>query len=196
MVASLPDISEFPIFTLDRWKEWFVATAALILNRCSEDGVSIFYQTDIKLEGRWIDKSFLCQIAAEQSGHSLLWHKITCNAPSGVITHGRPSYSHILCFSKELQLDPAHATCDVLPLSGEKTWQRGMGVEATMMIAKFVKKHTTSHTIINPFCGMGSMLAAANAFGLHAIGIERSAKRVSSAQRIQLDLEKKTWAIP
>jgi hypothetical protein len=193
-VASLPDISEFPHFTLPEWKEWFTQTAQLILSRTSEDGVSIFYQSDIKHEGTWVDKGYLCQKAAETLGHELLWHKIICRSPAGTTTFGRPSYSHMLCFSKQHKSVVSQSSADVIPDLGEKTWTRGMGLEACLIAAKYIATQTTSTTLVNPFCGEGSMLAAANALGVGAIGIERSPKRAQKAKELHLSLENKKWA--
>lgn len=192
-VTSLPDISEFPGFDLFQWKEWFSQTAQLILGKCPSDGVTIFYQSDIKVEGTWIDKSYLCQKAAEITGHELLWHKIVCRSPAGIATYGRPSYSHILCFSKNRRLDPSLSTPDVLPEIGDKTWQRGMGLQACLMIARFIATQINSHTLVNPFCGEGSMIAAANAYNLNAVGIDKSPKRAQKARTIKLSQDKRSW---
>ena len=193
LVASLPDISEFPGNTLVQWQEWFVRTAALILSRTPDEGVAVFYQSDIKLDGRWVDKGYLCQRAAEERGFGLLWHKIACRIEAGKIGFGRAGYSHILCFSKDVRTDPGQASPDVLPRIGEKTWERGMGLEACLLIASFIAKRTKTATIVNPFCGQGSMLAAGNAFGLAAIGIEHSPKRAAAARRLELDRKQKRW---
>ena len=115
LVTSMPYISEFPGYTLNDWKIWFQQTAALVLSSCSPDGVTIFYQSDIKVDGVWVDKGYLCQKAAESLGHELLWHKVICRSPAGIATFGRPSYSHMLCFSKELKADIAKSTADVIP---------------------------------------------------------------------------------
>lgn len=186
LVASLPDISEFSGMSLEQWKEWFINTARLILSRTSKDGVTIFYQSDIKVDGVWIDKGYLCQKAAELEGHALLWHKIGARVTPGNTTFGRPAYSHILCFGQNVRADAKHSTADILPDLGVKTWERGMGYEACRMIAKFILEQTNTRTVINPFCGQGSMLVAANAVGLSAIGIERSAKRAEMARSIKL----------
>lgn len=193
LIASMPDYSEFPKYTLSEWKAWFTDTAKLILSSTPEEGVSIFFQSDIKHEGAWVDKAYLCQKAAEELGHELLWHKIFCRFPAGTITFGRPSYSHMLCFSKKLRLDPGKSTADVIPDLGEKTWERGMGLEASLMASRFILKQTNSHTIIHPFCGEGSMLAAANFVGLNAVGIERSPKRASLASRLQVAADGKSF---
>ncbi len=186
-VASMPDISEFPGLTLEQWKNWFIEMACLILSRCPDLGVTVFYQSDIKYEGEWVDKAYLCQKAAEALGHKLLWHKIVCRSPAGTTTFGRPAYSHIVCFSKKFTVDVAKSTPDVLLHIGEKTWQRGMGLGAALMIARFMKEEVGTKTLVNPFCGEGSMLVAANAYQMDSVGVERSLKRAEKARKLSLN---------
>ncbi|MBI3544894.1 MAG: SAM-dependent methyltransferase [Deltaproteobacteria bacterium] len=188
VITSLPDRSEFPRMELEAWKAWFVDAAETILSRCAPEGVAIFYQTDIKVDGAWIDKGYLCQKAAERTGHSLLWHKIACRHKPGSTTFGRPAYSHLLCFSRGVRVDLSKAVPDVLPDAGPTSWTRGMGAEACRLACEFVLAQTTTRTIVAPFCGHGSALVVANALGLDAVGIEISAKRArkaSSAVRIR-----------
>lgn len=192
-VSSLPDVSEFPSYSLTQWKNWFIEVASLIISKTPDDGVTIFYQSDIKHEGLWVDKAYLCQKASENLGHELLWHKVACRITPGLVSFGRPAYSHILCFSKSRTLDPGKSTPDVLSDLGEKTWPRGMGLNASLMIAKFIKEEIGSDLVVNPFCGEGSMLAAANAYDLAAIGIERSPKRAQKAQELALSSDLKSW---
>lgn len=192
-ITSLPDFSEFPSYSLYDWQLWFMKTAGLIIEKTSPDGVSIFFQSDIKHEGEWIDKAFLIQKAAQESGTRLLWHKIFCRVPPGKITFGRPAYSHLLCFSKMLKADLSRSTPDVFDDSGEKAWERGMLFEACVESVKFVAKETQSNLIINPFCGYGSALAMANYFGLRSIGIERSPKRAQRARLLQVTEDGKSW---
>lgn len=192
-LGSLPDISEFPGYSLEQWKDWFEATASLILRKTSPEGVTIFFQSDIKHEGLWVDKAFLIQKSAEKLGHKLLFHKIFCRAIPGTIMFGRPSYSHMIAFSKTVIPDVSKSTADVVPDLGEKTWVRGMGLEASLVAAQFIKKHTTTHTLVNPFCGEGSVLAAANFTGLNAIGIERSPKRAEKARSLSVSKDGKSF---
>lgn|GEM_PF-6010225 len=63
----------------------------------------------------------------------------------------------------------------------------------SLLVAKFIAQQIKSRTIINPFCGHGSMLAAANAVGCDAIGIEKSPKRAKKAGFLQLDLATHRW---
>lgn len=182
LIASMPDISEFPGLSLEQWQSWFVTTAKLILSRTPDDGVAVFYQTDIKVEGTWVDKGYLVQKAAEQFGHALLWHKIVCRRLPGTVTFGRPGYSHLLCFSRGVRADLSRSLVDVLPDAGPSTWTRGMGIEACRLACKFILENTATRTIVNPFCGHGTVLAVANEMGLAAVGVELSAKRARKAR--------------
>jgi hypothetical protein len=190
LIASMPDISEFHGYTLAAWKDWFFQTAKLVLARTPDEGVTIFYQSDIKVDGVWVDKGYICQKAAEALGHELLWHKIVCRIQPGKCTFGRPAYSHVLCFSKGVRLhDLGNSTPDVIPETGDKTWERGMGLEVCLMIGKFIAEHTTTKTLVHPFCGQGAMLAVANGLGLAGIGIERSPKRAELARILTVNEE-------
>jgi len=186
-VTSLPDASELPALGFDGWRRWFVDTAELCCRRVAAGNVAIFYQTDVKREGTWVDKGFLVALAAERAGLALLWHKIACRTPPGTTTFGRPAYGHVLCFSRELRLAPASATPDVLPRLGHMTWARAMGLEVCHAVARFLVAHTPARTVVDPFCGVGTMLAVANQHGLDAIGVELSRRRADKARRLRLD---------
>lgn len=194
-IASMPDISEFTGMPLETWKEWFMSTAELVLSRTPDKGVAIFYQSDIKVDGEWVDKAYLIQKMAEKTGSAQLFHKIICRVKPGYATFGRPAYSHILCFSKQHRLrDLRLSSPDVIPDIGDKTWERGMGLEACIMIAKFLREQTETKTLVHPFCGQGSMLAMANYYGLNAIGIERSPKRADMARILKVVKEEKGFS--
>jgi hypothetical protein len=185
LVTSLPDSSELRL-SFEGWQTWFLETAALVCRAAAPEAVSVFFQTDVKREGGWVDKSFLVQLGARAAGVQLLWHKVVCRAPAGVTTFGRPAYAHLLCFSRSLRLTPAQSLPDVLPRLGEMTWARAMGVEACELTCRFLLEHTRCRTVVDPFCGVGSMLAVSNAHGLDAIGVERSPKRAARARTLTL----------
>jgi hypothetical protein len=187
VVTSLPDHSEVPALGVDGWRRWFVDTVALACRAVTDDAVAVFYQTDVKHDGRWIDKGHLVHAGADAAGAHLLWHKIACRVPPGTITFGRPAYAHVLCVSRELRLAPGHSTADVLPELGEMTWSRAMGVDVCRAVAAFLVAHTTARTVVDPFCGVGTMLAAANEVGLDAIGVELSRRRAAKARKLVLD---------
>jgi len=182
IVTSLPDHSELPTLGIEGWRQWFIATVATVCRAVADDAVAIFYQTDVKHDGRWIDKSHLVLCGADAAGSHVLWHKIVCRVPAGMITFGRPAYAHMICVSRARRLLPGDSTPDVLPALGTMSWSRAMGTAACEAAVRFVAS-IGGHTIVDPFCGMGSVLAAANAHGLDAIGVELSRRRVERARR-------------
>jgi hypothetical protein len=186
IVTSLPDASELPDLGFDGWRRWFVDTVALAAAAVAGDAVAVFYQTDVKREGRWVDKAHLVACGADRAGSALLFHKIVCRVPPGTTTFGRPAYAHLLCVSRALRLAPGAATPDVLPRLGEMTWARAMGRDACEEVARFLLAHTACRTVVDPFCGVGTMLAVANLHGLDAVGVERSPKRAERARTLAL----------
>ncbi len=188
LVTSLPDLSELSELDLESWKAWFVQAAELVISKTPDDGMAIFYQTDIKVQGIWIDKAFLVQKAAETLGVPLLWHKVVCRVKAGSVTHGRPAYGHLLAFSKGLRPSLVRSTPDVLPATGRSNWPRGLGLEVCHFICRTLKRHTTSHTVVAPFCGQGLLLAVANLYNLQAVGVELSPKRARYALGLKLPL--------
>ena len=187
LITSLPDLAELHPMPLAEWRAWFIAAAAAVLRACPPDGAAIFYQTDIKHEGAWIDKGYLCQRAAEEVGAALLWHRIVCRAPPGAITFGRPAYAHLLAFAPRPREELAWSTADVLPSGGEMLWSRAIGLDACALACRYVRDHTLTRTIVDPFCGRGTVLAVANHLGLDAVGVDRSPSRCRRAERLVLD---------
>lgn len=186
ILTSLPDAAEFKHRDGERWRRWFLDAAELVLRCTPRDGAAVFYQTDVKRNGVWIDKSFLVQQAAAAAGVPLLWHKIVCRAPAGQATFARPGYAHLLCFAPTLRDAREHATADVLPELGAMTWARAMGLAATRAAVGWLRDRAGATCIVDPFCGVGTALAVANAHGLHAIGVERNAGRAAKARVLVL----------
>ena len=186
LVTSLPDVSELPGVDHDAWRAWFVKAAGLVLSRTPDDGAALFYQTDIKRAGSWVDKAYLVQRAAEEHGFTQLFHKIVCRRPAGTLTFGRAAYGHLLCFSRGLREQLARSTPDVLPDGGELTWVRAIGLEACRVACRWVAERTPSRTIVDPFCGLGTVLAVANELGLDAVGVELNKKRARRARTLEL----------
>jgi hypothetical protein len=188
IVTSLPDVSELPQLGLDAWRDWFVETSQLACEAAHEDATVIFFQTDIKRDGRWVDKGYLVQKAAERSGLACLFHKIVCRAGPGTTTFGRPAYAHLLAFSKKARFEIARSIPDVLPSPGHMPWSRAMGVAACELTCRFLRDTTPARRVIDPFCGAGTMLAIANRFGLAALGVEISRRRAKKAAQLRLDV--------
>src|ERR1700744_918360 len=100
VITSLPDVSELPSLGFDGWRQWFVDAAALSMECASDDGVAIFFPSDIRHQGNWVDKGALVADAAARTGMTLLFHKIVCRLPPGTPTSGRASYSHLLGYAR------------------------------------------------------------------------------------------------
>ena len=179
--TSLPDHSELPELGVAGWRTWFIDTVALACRAVAADAVAVFYQTDVKYDGRWIDKGHMVLCGAEAAGSHALFHKIVCRVPAGMTTFGRPAYAHLVCVSRERRLAPGASTPDVLPALGKMSWARAMGSAACEVAIGFIAS-TGARVVVDPFCGQGSALAAANAHGLDAIGVELSKRRAQKAR--------------
>ncbi|MSP56199.1 MAG: SAM-dependent methyltransferase [Myxococcales bacterium] len=186
IVTSLPDASELPKLGFDGWRAWFTSAAELACRSVADGSVAIFFQTDIKHDGRWVDKAYMVARGAEAAGSSLLWHKIACRIAPGNTGFGRPAFAHLLCFSRDARLTAAQSSPDVLPGLGEMPWPRAMGTAACDAVCTFLIAHTSVRTVVDPFCGHGTMLAVANRRGLDAIGVELSAKRAEKARLLRV----------
>src|SRR3954462_5114888 len=102
VVTSLPDVSELPALGFDGWCAWFEEAAELVLRSVPDDGVAIFFQSDIRHAGLWVDKGALVSRAAARVGSGLLFHRIVCRKPPGTTSFGRATYAHLLGFSRAL----------------------------------------------------------------------------------------------
>ena len=182
--TSLPDSSELKRLSFAQWQDWFVGAAETVMRALPEDSAAIFYQTDVKRDGGWVDKSYLVQRGAYAAGARLLWHKIVCRAPAGIATFGRPGFAHLLCLSRNLNDPSERATPDVLPQLGEMTWPKAIGLEAAHAGVRWLRDHAGASTIVDPFCGVGTVLAVANHHGLDAIGVEIAASRAEKARTL------------
>jgi len=187
VITSLPDLSELPERGFSGWKDWFETAARAVLRWTPPPGLTLFFQSDIRQAGAWVDKGYLVQRAAEAEGRTLLWHKIVCRHRPGTISHGRASYSHLLCFAHAPRPKLSHPGPDVLPDAGYKPWSKAMGVDACRLACRFLREESETTLVVDPFCGHGTALAVANQFGFDALGVELSARKVRAAKRLVLN---------
>jgi hypothetical protein len=188
VVTSLPDMSEVPALGFEGWRRWFEDAAAVVMGAVPHDGVAIFFQSDVRHAGLWVDKGALVQRAAEVSQMKLLFHKIVCRKPAGTVTYGRASYAHLLAFARHLRPAIQRSTADVLPDAGFMPGNKSMGVAACLDACRFVVRQTKTRTIVDPFCGWGTVLAVANAMGLDAVGVDLSARMCRRAMALKIDV--------
>jgi len=184
VVTSLPDVSELGHLDLDAWRAWFVTAIRRVVRWIPADGVAIFYQSDVRRGGAWIDKGYLVMRGAEDERASTVWHKIVCRKPPGTIALGRPSYSHMICVAREPRAAPRKPGPDVLPDAGFMPWSRAFGVAACRVACAFLRDETTTRVVVDPFCGRGTVLAVANEMGFDSLGIDIGAKRCRRARTL------------
>jgi hypothetical protein len=186
VVTSLPDLSELPELGFDAWRTWFVEAARRVIRWLPDGSGAVFYQSDVRHRGLWVDKGYLVACAAEIEHADMLWHRIVCRKPAGTETHGRASYAHMIAVSRSVLAPAKRPYPDVLPDAGMMPWSRAMGAEACRLACNWLRLETAARTIVDPFCGHGTVLAVANELGLDAIGVERCARRCKKARTLRL----------
>ncbi len=182
-VTSLPDVSEVGL-TLPVWREWFLAAVQLVVAAVPDDSVAIFFQSDIKRDGCWIDKGALVMSAAEAAGARVLFHKLICRRPPGTLTLGRPGYTHLIAVSRALRCPDVLPIPDIITDAGRQPWVRAMGVRAAAHAVRFARDQAAAKVIFDPFCGVGTVLAVANRLGLDALGVEKAKKRCEQSRQL------------
>lgn len=179
VVSALPDMDDVGM-SQAKYDRWFEKVCRLCLRKAS--AYVILFQTDRKIDGTWYDKSSTAQRAAAAEGVPLRWHKIVVRR-EGVDLH-RPTYTHLLCFSRRGR--PGSGAPDVLP-SGPTVYNNGMGLEAIAFVMSFlVAQSGQRHLVVDPFVGRGTAVAAANAFGLDALGVDVRRAQCREAEALVL----------
>ncbi len=187
-VTSLPDVSEVGM-ALFAWREWFLGAITLVIDSVPAESAAVFFQSDIKRDGVWIDKGALVTRAAEDAGARILFHKIVCRRPPGMLTYGRPGFTHMIAVSRAMVCPEVLPIPDVIVDAGRQPWVRAMGVRAAGLAVRFAKEQVGAKTVFDPFCGVGTVLAAANALGLDALGVEKARKRAEAARQLAISLD-------
>lgn len=67
-----------------------------------------------------------------------------------------------------------------------KNRARAMGVATTHRVLAWVRRNFLVKTVVDPFCGTGTVLAVANSLGFAAIGGDISARRVRQASNLEV----------
>lgn len=185
-ITSLPDVSEVGL-ALPVWRAWFLDAVRLVVEAVPDESAALFFQSDIKRDGEWIDKGALVIRAAEDAGARVLFHKIICRRPPGMLTMGRPGFTHLIAVSRAMKCPDVLPIPDIIAEAGRLTWVRAMGVRAAAHAVRFARDHVGAKTVFDPFCGVGTVLAVANSLGLDAIGVEKSRKRCEQARALSVN---------
>jgi hypothetical protein len=71
-----------------------------------------------------------------------------------------------------------------------------MGVLACREACEFVRSETPTRTVVDPFCGFGTVLAVANALGLNAVGVDLSERMCRRARSLTIELSPGSNGVP
>ena len=184
-VTSLPDVSEVGL-ALPVWRTWFLDAVRLVVEAVPDKSAALFFQSDIKRNGGWIDKGALVIRAAEDAGAQVLFHKIVCRRPPGMLTMGRPGYTHLIAVSRAMKCPEVLPIPDVISDAGRQPSVRAMGVRAAAHAVRFARDHVGAKLVFDPFCGVGTVLAVANTLGLDALGVEKAKKRCEQSRALMV----------
>jgi len=55
VITSLPDASELPELSFLEWQAWFVESTRAVLRWVPQGSCAIFYQSDTRHDGAWVD---------------------------------------------------------------------------------------------------------------------------------------------
>lgn len=180
IVTSIPEMEEVGL-SVGAYEPFFRKAVHLCLEAVKDTGYAVFLQTDRKYKG-WLDKSYWCSSEAATAGFTMVWHKIALRQKPGTSGLFRPTYSHMLCYSKKGKVGPLFP--DVME-RGDVTYENAFGVEAVKAVLSYVKAQGAK-TVVDPFAGSGTTLALANAMGLKAVGVDIDPKQCAKARALTL----------
>lgn len=179
LVVVLPDAMEVGMEVND-WAGWF-GNAASACFEAAHGKPKVFVQTDRLYNGQWIDKHLL--IDNQRGFESLTWHKVALRRDPEKIDIHRPTWSHMLAYGGR----PGVRLPDVV-YSGRPLWRDGVGVRTSRFIMRWLEMNGV-RSILNPFCGVGTLLAAANERGMDSMGCDLDEERVQLARSVTITSE-------
>ena len=180
VVTSLPDAEETNM-TSTEWEKWFVEIVRDIILKTKN--YAVFYQTDRKTDGKLIDKSFLLNKGNELAKGNCLFNKVALRIDVGKKDLFRPSFTHLLCFSKNKKSGKCFE--DVFE-RGKMIYNNAMGLTACKKAIEYIKTNSDTKEITDPFCGRGSILAVSNKMGLDAVGCDILEEQCEHSRKISI----------
>ena len=151
------------------------------MTAAADDAPVVFRQTDRRSDGT-ISKARLVMETATAGDRRLLWHKIALQQEPGTTNLRRPTYAHVLAFARE-GVGPGTRWPDVWD-AGSRLYANGMGLETAERVVTFAADY--DQTIVDPFCGMGTVPLMADALGHRGIGVDLDREMVDHARKVRL----------
>lgn len=180
IITSLPDMEEINA-TKEDWELWIDKTCENIINSLSDKSVCFFYQTDRKHKGNFIDKKYLISRTFYKYGFKLIMSKIVLKQAPETISLFRPGFTNLFGFSK--YYCSGKPTPDVINI-GKMVYKNAMGFNACKVAIDFIIDKKISDTVVDPFCGMGSVLKIANDLELNSVGVDIDFKQTDLAKKL------------
>lgn len=180
IITSMPEMEEVNL-KIKEYEAFFRKAARACFSSMNDEGYCIFLQTDRKHHG-WVDKGYWITDEGRNLGFHTVWKKIALTKEVGKADLFRPTYSTMLCFTKEAKV--GKLLPDVI-YSGDKTYTHAFGVESVSLCVDYVKSQGVKK-IVDPFCGSGTTLAVANKMGLDAIGVDISKEACEMARKLKI----------
>ena len=180
IVTSIPEMDELKL-KYDDYIEFLRNAARLCLKATKDTGYTVFLQTDRKHHGL-IDKSYFISDEAFKLGYRMVWHKIALRTEVGKADLFRPTYSHMVCYSKSGKIGIPVA--DVI-YRGDISYGNAFGVDAVKLVIQYLKSNKVKK-VVDVFVGSGTTLAVANMYGMDALGIDIDKKQCEKARKFTL----------
>ena len=187
ILTSLPEMSEVNMDE-KHYIPFLRRAASAVLSATTEDGYTIFIQTDRKSNGL-IDKSYYITDEAMKQGARLLFHKIALIKGVDSKDLYKPTYSHVLCYSRNGT--PGAPTPDVYE-RGKTLYANGAGIETVRRCLEYLQNKGIN-TIVDPFVGRGTTLIIAMQLGFDSgLGVDIDKKQCAETEENLLKYAKKT----
>jgi DNA modification methylase len=176
--TGIPDMDEVNL-SFEDYVKFFTDCVDKIFSKAHPDGYTIFVQTDRKINRSWFDKSALITSISKEYGFKMVWHKIVLLRDADSTDLHRPTYSHMLGYTKTAST--GSATPDVI-LPSARLYKNGTPMAAVERGIEFISKYSKSpKVVVDPFVGRGTVLAVANKYGLDAVGVDIDEDQVKFA---------------
>lgn len=181
-LSGICDLDETKMTESEYW-QFFARVVKEMARTVAPDGYLILIQTDRKKDRRWHSKSALITRECLKEGMKMCWHKIVLHRDVGKVDLYRPTYAHMLCYSK--RGTTGAATPDVLA-AGTRLYNNGTPVEAADFALEFIKKYSPNKAVVDPFVGRGTIVALANSKGMPALGIDIDLEQAKKARKLEI----------
>ncbi len=178
IITSIPDMSEINM-NEEQYIPFVKKAVNSILDSLLPKGYAIFIQTDRKNKGL-IPKDYYITHEAISSNFRMLFHKIALIKDVNCKDLYKPTYSHVLCFSKKGK--PGRSTEDVFH-RGEVLYKNGAGKDTVIKCLEFLQQQKIN-SVVDPFVGHGTTLILALQMGFeNCIGIDIDKEQCKITQK-------------